>query len=186
MKYWIKNIGTSEFHGPFSISEIKEQIRSGAINWDFEAVEASGQSLGALKRTTSWIPLGSLFTEQDKHSSISQNSLDSAASSKAFSIGGGQSPSAFLEMVRGRTCYTALREMIGLLSTISIVVTTLLAGALVVVGLRDNSAGSIVAGIAIGVLGCFAAIAAKQASLLLIDIADTLIEQVRTKESDRS
>lgn len=87
-----------------------------------------------------------------------------------------QSPLAFLDAVRRRTCYSALREMIGIGAALSIIGIVILAALEVALGLQNH-----VIVIVVGVLGCFLVIASTQASLLLIDIADTLIEQNRKK-----
>jgi hypothetical protein len=92
-----------------------------------------------------------------------------------------QSPQTFLQSVRGRTCYSTLRSMIDLLAVLSIVGIVILAGFYIFSGVQDDSTLMVVAGIVVGLLGCFLVIASKQASLLLVDIADTLIEQNRKK-----
>jgi len=54
MKYWLRKPGTSDFTGPLSPDEIREQIQSGSVTWDFEALEATGQTYGAIKRSRDW------------------------------------------------------------------------------------------------------------------------------------
>lgn len=71
--------------------------------------------------------------------------------------------------------------MIDLLAVLSIVGIVILAGFYISSGVSDDSTLMVVAGIVVGLLGCFLVIASKQASLLLVDIADTLIEQNRKK-----
>jgi len=89
----------------------------------------------------------------------------------------------FLQGVRHRTCYSALREMIGVFAALSIVAIVVLAGFSVVAGLGSESALPVVIGVVAGLLGCFLVIAVKQASLLLVDIADALIEQNRKRRN---
>jgi hypothetical protein len=95
-----------------------------------------------------------------------------------------QSPAGFLEAVRRQTCYSALRGMIDLFAVLSISVIVILAGFYIWIGLKSESVLSLITGLVVGVLGCFLVIASKQASVLLVDIADTLIEQNRKKRSD--
>ena len=71
--------------------------------------------------------------------------------------------------------------MIDLLAVLSIIGIVILAGFYIFSGVSDDSTLMVVAGIVVGLLGCFLVIASKQASLLLVDIADTLIEQNRKK-----
>ena len=181
MKYWLKKPGTSEFSGPHTLSEINAQIQAGKVDWDFEALEANGQSLGTLKRSVNWIPLTSILVQQYEQVIQPQQSIDEVQQPRMNTTHQGQSPLAFLEMTRSRTCYSALRDMISLFSIFSIIAIVLLAGFSVMAGVQNSSGTSVIIGIAVGVLGCFVTIATKQASFLLIDIADTLIEQNRQK-----
>jgi hypothetical protein len=71
--------------------------------------------------------------------------------------------------------------MIDILAALSIIGIVILAGFYIFSGAQDDSTLMVVAGIVVGLLGCFLVIASKQASLLLVDIADTLIEQNRKK-----
>ena len=196
MKFWLRKPGTSDFTGPLTLDEIRAQIQSGSIAWDFEALEASGQSHGALKRSTDWVALSSVCSPEsvvfERVNPIPSVALSSVCSPESVPAPQAhdptaeqeQSPLAFLEAVRCRTCYAALRDMIGLFTVLSIIAIVILAGFYVVVGLQSQSALPVVIGVVVGVLGCFLVIASKQASLLLIDIADTLIEQNRKKRRD--
>jgi len=89
---------------------------------------------------------------------------------------GAESPRSFIQRIRDNTCYSTLRALIGFSSFALIVGFVLLA----VYAL--NTQGWEVYGVIISVLGIFMAIAYQQASSLLIDIADTLIEQNRSKD----
>lgn len=71
--------------------------------------------------------------------------------------------------------------MISLFAVLSVIAVLVLAGFYVVIGVRSESALPIILGVVVGVLGCFLVSASKQAFLLLVDIADTLIEQNRKK-----
>lgn len=117
-------------------------------------------------------------------SALASASSQSLTSSTPVNTSREQSPSAFLEAVRSRTCYSALRGMIAIFAVLSIIGILVLAGFYVVVGVRSESALPVILGVVVGLLGCFLVIASKQASLLLIDIADTLIEQNRKKGKD--
>ncbi len=93
----------------------------------------------------------------------------------------GESPSEFLEKVRARSCYAALRRLIAfgkILLGIAVVILTITC---VAVGAEDNNKLQVLLGIGIGVFGAFFVKAYQEASLLLVDIADTLIEQNRKK-----
>ena len=127
-----------------------------------------------------WITLGDLLASTAPETAAAETSqsgehLSSVAASQE------QSPQIFLQSVRGRTCYSTLRSMIDILAVLSIVGIVILAGFYIFSGVQDDSTLMVVAGIVVGLLGCFLVIASKQASLLLVDIADTLIEQNRKK-----
>lgn len=79
-------------------------------------------------------------------------------------------------MVRARTCYSSLRNLIDLYSLLSVIV-------MLIVGLLLVSS-QIMIGVVVIVMGCFLVIAGRQSALLLIDIADTLIEQNRKKNRE--
>ena len=174
MKFWLRKPGTLDFTGPLTPDEIRTQIQSGSITWDFEALEATGQSHGALRFSTDWVALSSVCPPENvpappAHASTAEQE---------------QSPSAFLQAVRRRSCYGALRGMIELLAIFSICAIVILVFTYVIVGLKHPSGPPVIIGLAGGVLGCIFVIASRQASLLLVDIADTLIEQNRKKRLD--
>ena len=71
--------------------------------------------------------------------------------------------------------------MIDLLAILSFVAIIILAGVFIVSGFMSSSVLTVVGGVVAGMLGCFLVIASYQAFMLLVDIADTLIEQSRKK-----
>ena len=74
--------------------------------------------------------------------------------------------------------------MFTVLSIIGVVIT---GGAFFIMGLKAENGLLALLGVVVGVLGIFLVLASRQASLLLIDIADTLIEQNRKKgDSDKN
>jgi hypothetical protein len=94
MKFWLKRPGSTDFNGPMTLDEIREQIQTGSITWDYEVLEAAAQSLGALKRSTDWVALTEV---------CSQESLP-VVQVQDISYDKEQSPVAFLDNVRRRTC----------------------------------------------------------------------------------
>ncbi len=95
-----------------------------------------------------------------------------------------QSPLEFREMVRRRTCYSTLRNLIDVFAVLSFISLIILGLMYIVIGAKANPSFVpvifIIGGV-MGVLGYFIIITWKQGSLLLVDIADTLIEQNRKK-----
>ncbi|MEI6074658.1 MAG: hypothetical protein WCS94_03735 [Verrucomicrobiota bacterium] len=93
---------------------------------------------------------------------------------------GAQEPTEFIEEVRSRSCYGALRTLINILSVLSIILIIISGLGLVIAGdwvfLYEVIIGAII------ITGWFLVIAGRQAVFLLIDIADTLIEQSRKKK----
>ena|SRR2546427_13293380 len=109
--------------------------------------------------------------------------LGIASSEHKAMASGAQSPSEFLAAIRLKTSYGSLRAFITLFSVISIILILISAIFCVVKGATDSNGLFILLGIAGGILSVFVVIASQQASSLLIDIADTLIEQNRRKPS---
>ena len=85
-----------------------------------------------------------------------------------------ETPLEFIEAVRARSCYSVLRGLVDVFSLLSVAV-------IIIAGLFLASY-EVVIRIAVIVVGCFMIIAGRQSAFLLIDIADTLIEQNRKKK----
>ena len=97
---------------------------------------------------------------------------------------GEESSSEFIQRVRAQTCYSTLRGLITFFSVISGFMLMISAIVYVVKGSSEKNGLLPLLGIGGGILGLFIVIAYQQASSLLIDIADTLIEQNRKKNRD--
>jgi hypothetical protein len=97
-----------------------------------------------------------------------------------------QAPSVFLNTVRAQTCYRSLRILVELSSWMLFVVAALCGLVFIIHGL-EGTGRAVYLGIGIGVIvlvfGAFLGLACRQASSLLIDIADILIEGNRRKAS---
>ena len=154
----------------FSLEEIEQRLRSGVIDSTYQ-VRADGQANWQSVEDISSVTMDLAMIRSEPRSQASSEQEQSAE--------------AFLKAVRRRTCYPVLRDMIDWFAVLSIIAIVILAGLYVVAGLKAKIALSVIIGVVVGVLGCFLVIASKQASLLLVDIADTLIEQNRTKSGDR-
>ena len=98
---------------------------------------------------------------------------------------GGESSSDFIQRVRARTCYATLRGLITFFSVLSGIGVVISAFVCVVKGSTDQNGLLLFLGIGGGIFGVFIVIAYQQASSLLIDIADTLVEQNRKKSRSR-
>ena len=92
-----------------------------------------------------------------------------------------QSPGAFLEAIRKRSVYEDLRITIFVSTVVSIMGVVITVAAFFIMGLTSGNGLLALLGVVVGVLGIFLVVASRQASLLLVDIADTLIEQNRKK-----
>ena len=92
-----------------------------------------------------------------------------------------QSPGAFLEAIRKRSVYEGLRITIEVSTILSIMGVVITVAAFFIMGLTSGNGLLALLGAVVGVLGIFLVVASRQASLLLVDIADTLIEQNRKK-----
>jgi len=94
-----------------------------------------------------------------------------------------QTPMEFIQAVRKRTCYSALRGLVDGWFLISFIATIIVGGVYLFSAISAGSTTtSIIAVVAI-IGGCVLTFAVRQSSLLLIDIADTLIEQNRKKKN---
>ena len=66
VKYYVRKPASSDIRGTFTIAEIQEQLRSGQMKRDWEAIVAMGQSYGELWRAKSWTRIG-LLVGDDGH-----------------------------------------------------------------------------------------------------------------------
>ena len=97
---------------------------------------------------------------------------------------GGESPDSFVRRIRGQTCYGFLRLVIAVFAGLALL--GVLVGLVISLGNASNSGGGIVLlSLLLSAVGVVLVIAAWQASILLIDIGDTLIEQNRIKKPDK-
>ena len=97
---------------------------------------------------------------------------------------GDESPSEFIQRVRARTCYSTLRGLMTFCSVCAHFGIVSAALGCVVKGSSGQNGWLLPLGILGGVFGVIIVVACHQASLLSIDIADTLIEQSRKKNRD--
>lgn len=65
MKFYLRKPGSADVLGPHTREEILAQIAAGTLATDCEAVEATGQSFGTLKRSTDWVPLSSVCSPEN-------------------------------------------------------------------------------------------------------------------------
>ena len=92
-----------------------------------------------------------------------------------------ESSHQFIEMVRTRTCYSTLRRVNDIMSVIWRVLTAITSLMWTYIGIQRNEIWLWLLSIPVGVIVWILFIAAQQSASLLIDIADTLIEQNRKK-----
>lgn len=84
---------------------------------------------------------------------------------------------ALLLALRSRSSYSALRRLIDLVTGLNLLLVGLVACYLIIKGITLAGGWITFAGFAVGLCGCFLVVASRQGALLLIDIADLLIEQ---------
>lgn len=63
VKYYVRKPASSEILGTYTIAQIKEEIRAGRLTLDWDAIVATGQSYGQLKRATGWSRVGGLVSD---------------------------------------------------------------------------------------------------------------------------
>ena len=66
-KYYVRKSGSSEILGTFAIAELREQLCSGRLTRDWEAIVATGQSYGQLRRATGWTRVGLVVGDDGHH-----------------------------------------------------------------------------------------------------------------------
>ena len=178
--YFVKRHDNSRYEGMFSQTELIRELKAGNLKPEWLAAEnPEGVSYNQ------FIKIGEgQWSSLSDFSAASSTPEESLASGITTSTTSEQSPEAFLGAVRARSCYSTLRSMISVFSKLSIIGILALAGFYVVLGSQTGNALPLIVGAVIGILGCFLVIASKQASLLLVDIADTLIEQNRRKKRE--
>ena len=94
-----------------------------------------------------------------------------------------QTPMEFIQAVRTHSCYQALRSLVDGWFLLSIIATIVVGGLYLFNSISAGSTTISIIAIVATVIGCVLAMAVRQSSLLLIDIADTLIEQNRKKKN---
>ncbi len=90
---------------------------------------------------------------------------------------GTQTPSQFLDSVRAQTCSSTLRGIIQFVSIFTIILVVVCAAYLAVEAGADGNNWLLVLCVAVGILSAFLIIALYLGALLLVDIADMLIQQ---------
>ena len=113
MNIWLRKPGTTDFLGPFTREAALTQLAAGTITIDYEVLEATGQTFGALKRSTDWSPVSSVFSAEEI-SSVRASSVVARAATSAIPSG---SPAAKV-MSRYRDAYLVARTIVGVGSII--------------------------------------------------------------------
>jgi hypothetical protein len=157
MKYYVRKDAAAEIEGPLDLEAIRGWVAAGRFSNEYEAVEDRGRSTDEVRRSRMWRTLEEIFAEppEMRHE---------------------QSPAAFLDAVRERSCYKTFRLCIDLA-----IVAGWIAGALGAwIRFSDSTNSMILAGILVVLLGIGLS-ALRQSALVVVDIADVLIEQNRRK-----
>ncbi|HTN76074.1 MAG TPA: hypothetical protein VL096_12535 [Pirellulaceae bacterium] len=167
MKYWLRHPGATDFVYPLTLAEIRARIESGDLYLDCEALKATGQSLDEVRRSMGWVMLSAVLEPES-----------------VITPDVGQSPAAFRAMIRRQSCYGNLRELIAVCTGFSLLVNVVLAGICIMGGIRGGDGPLSIFSLLAGIFGCFLTILLYQVALMMVDIADTLIEQNRRKHDE--
>lgn len=108
MEIWLRKPGTTDFLGPFTREKVLTQLAAATIAADYEALKANGQSLGALRRSTEWSPLSSVFSSEE----ITSCGVSSVFATTTVAPIPAGSPAAKL-MRRYRDAYFVGRTIVG-------------------------------------------------------------------------
>lgn len=153
-------------HGPYDEPQLKAAVTGGDID---------PNTLGRLETGTHWTPLRELLRlPKPKPASVHVAPIIAAAA---------DSKEEYLRKLRERSCYGALRTVINIAALLSCAGLALTAIMQIGASLK---LGEMTMGLLLSVgtaaIGLLLIIAFRQASILLIDIGDTLLERNARKE----
>ena len=158
--YYVKKPGKLLWGDCYRVNQLRAAVAAGKIHRDWLA-STDGNSI-------------TITTVGDV---LDQAPIDPDPPSTDVEINDTPSRSAFLQSVRQNTCYQTLRLTIAWCAIISMLINFGVAGFYFFHTLKYEGLMSFVIALAIAGIGYLFIIAAKQAALLLVDIADTLIDQ---------
>ena len=192
MNYYVSNSG-GQVDGPYSLDALKNRLASRSISLASQVCEEGSQT---------WVPLASVFPPVSaprppssaaqpppKTRAAAPQEWQNLAARAAASAAPSQRSRVFLSEqedladVRSRSCYKTLRFVINLSALIGIAVAIVIPLLPFVLALINSSPrlleaeGKFAVLIALGIMigECILIIAARQMTLLFVDIADTLI-----------
>lgn len=58
--YYVRSPGSSHFHGPCTLEQLRADIAAGRIGSDASVLEATGQTSSQLRQSTDWMPISAL------------------------------------------------------------------------------------------------------------------------------
>lgn len=167
MRYFVRQPKSNRYFGPFSTSEIQDRLTRGTFTWEFEWLEASGQTERQLGASTEWRRLDAMEAlDQLEPPSIAPTTLNSNLLAK-------------LILIREETAYSECRWLIDVTTNVTFLLTF-------VVGLCYFGLAA-----SVGSIGLFLAVAAmctivilvtflsRQLLHVFVDIADVLLKQTQ-------
>ncbi len=80
MKFYVKTADKAEIKGTFTINEIQEKINNKSLSINDLIIEAKGQTVGKLKKSTDWVAIETVLnsdTEEESNNAplISENAV---------------------------------------------------------------------------------------------------------------
>jgi len=165
-KFWLRTSNSPDFIGPLSESELHDMVRTGTAGPHDEVIEATGQSLAALRRCTGWVNVSTIFTP-DTFSATEPRFPEDQKTNTALQQ---------LNKVRRNTGYEGLRSMLEFLWQVTICL-IVFASLLSIILASRAGFPAFVLGIANAPVSLLSAFLIKSALQVLIDIADILLQQ---------
>lgn len=159
MNYYLWIAGKE--HGPYSLDQVKEAVIEGTVT--VQQTARRGDS-------NDWVPLGTIIEfvpEPGEAAVVTSDSSEPVAAPK-------WNVKDYLAYIRDNSCYGVLRSIIEVCTALALIaaIFSIIGGALFLI--KQEIASGLYA-VGSGVAGLIVIAGIRQAALLLIDIADTLL-----------
>lgn len=167
--------------GPYSKEDLVLLAKNGDVSRDAQICpEGSNQWSGIntiLPPKSNTAPIN--IPESQRRKPMAPTAPPPSAANKIAGprIANMQYAQTYLQQLRENSCYSTLRSLITIVTVVSMM--ALIASAIVMafVGLQAGSIGPCIVSGAMAILGAFLLVAARQASLLMIDLVDAQLER---------
>jgi len=166
MKYFIKHPLISGFRGPMSEEQIRDGLREAEITWEYQILEASGQSYHVLKTSKDWQSIETLV-KKDSVDEFTPTMEDLGASPAKKLLGA----------VRANSAYSLTRKVIEQIYLWFVIMILAICLFSIPVFIDGGDGWLIIVVFVGGVITVCLSYILKHVLLALLDIADLLIDR---------